>query len=80
LYDFARILLRLGLASPWPSFAPPVCAGQLPRSLYEILESLGVYQRWRTVFVIAAWWLTPRSRRDFVEIGQGVKLAIHVKE
>jgi len=52
----------------------------LPRSQYEIIESLGVYQRWRTVLVIAAWWLTSRVRGNFAEIGQGIKLHIHIKE
>ena len=59
--------------------APSVSARQLPCSLYEIIESLGVYQRRRAVF-ITAWRLTPRIRGDFGEIGQGVKLGIYIKE
>jgi hypothetical protein len=61
-------------------FTPPVCAGHLPRSLHKIIESLSVYQRWETVVVVTTWGLTPRSSRDFVEIGQGIKLGIHIKE
>jgi hypothetical protein len=71
---------RIGLASAYPLFAPDVCAGQLPRSLYEIVESLGIYQRRRTVLFIAAWGLAPRIRGDFSEIGQGVKLGVYIKE
>jgi hypothetical protein len=61
-------------------FAPSVCARQLPRSQHEIIESLGVYQRRITVFVVTARRLAPRIRGDFGEIGQGVKLGIYIEE